>query len=95
MIMSYKISKISYDPSKKDELFAYVDTQRDQIKAVNGLQLVHVIDIDEGKSVIIARYESEVSAVAATETVQGILAGMGQFMTAPPNRRGGPITWEM
>ena len=93
--MSYRITEISYDPSKRDELFAYVDTQRDQIKAVNGLQLVHVIDIDEGKSVIIARYESEVSAVAATETVQGILAGMGQFMTAPPNRRGGPITWEM
>jgi hypothetical protein len=93
--MSYRITEISYDPSKRDELFAYVDTQRDQIKAVNGLQLVHVIDIDEGKSVIIARYESEVSAVAATETVQGILAEMGQFMTAPPNRRGGPITWEM
>ena len=56
---------------------------------------MHVIDIDECKSVIIARYDSEESAVAATETVQGILAGMGQFMTAPPNRRGGPITWEM
>ena len=93
--MSYRITEISYDPSKKDELFSYVDTQRDQIKAVNGLQLVHVIDIDEGKSVIIARYVSEESAVAATETVQGILAGMGQFMTSPPNRRGGPITWEM
>ena len=93
--MSYRITEISYDPSKKDELFSYFDTQRDQIKAVNGLQLVHVIDIDEGKSVIIARYDSEESAVAATETVQGILAGMGQFMTAPPNRRGGPITWEM
>ena len=93
--MSYRITEISFDPSKKDELFAYVDTQREQIKAVNGLQLVHVIDIDEGKSVIIARYESEESGVAETETVQEILAGMGQFMTAPPNRRGGPITWEM
>ena len=93
--MSYRITEISYDPSKKDELFAYVDTQRYKIKAVNGLQLVHVIDIDEGQSVIIARYDSEESAVAATETVQGILGGMGQFMTGPPNRRGGPITWEM
>ena len=93
--MSYRITEISFDPSKKDDLFAYVDSQRDQIKAVNGLQLVHVIDIDEGQSKIIARYDSEESAVAATETVQGILEGMGQFMTAPPNRRGGPITWEM
>jgi hypothetical protein len=89
------IIEIIFDPSKKDELFAYLDSQRVQIKAVNELQLVHVIDIDEGQSVIIARYDSEESAVAATETVQEILAGMGQFMTAPPNRRGGPITWEM
>ena len=93
--MSYRITEISFDPSKKDELFSYVDTQRDQIKAVNGLQLVHVIDIDEGQSVIIARYDSEESAVAATEKVQEILAGMGHFMTGPPNRKGGPITWEM
>ena len=93
--MSYRITGISFDPIKKDELFDQVDSQRDQIKAVNGLQLVHVIDIDEGQSVIIARYDSEESAVAATETVQGILAGMGQFMTAPPNRRCGPITWDM
>ena len=55
---------------------------------------MHVIDVDEGQSVIIARYDSEESAVAANETIQVILAGMGQFMTAPPNRRGGPITWE-
>ena len=93
--MSYRITEISFDPIKKDELFTYVDSQRDQIKAVNGLQLVHVIDIDEGQSVIIARYDSEETAVAATETVQGILLGMGQFMTAPPIRRGEPITWEM
>ena len=53
--MNYRITDISFDPSKKDELFAYVDTQRDKIKALKGLQLVHVIDIDEGQSVIIAR----------------------------------------
>ncbi len=56
---------------------------------------MHVIYIDEGQSVIIARYDSEESAFAETETVQGVLSGMGQFMTAPPNRRGEPITWEM
>ena len=86
--MSYRITDVSFDPSKIDEFYAYADTLRDQLKAVNGLQFVHVIDVDEGQSVIIARYDSEESAVAAN------LAWMGQFMTAPPNRRGGPITWE-
>ena len=93
--MSYRITDISFDPSRNDEFYAYADSLRDQLKAVNGLKFVHVIDIDEGQSVIIARYDSEESAVAASETIQVILAGMGQCMTAPPNRRGGPITWEM
>jgi len=52
-------------------------------------------EVGEGQSVIIARYDSEESAVAATETIQGILGGMAEFMTSPPNRRGGPIMWEM
>ena len=57
------------------------------------METVDVIEVGEGQSVIIARYDSEESAVAATETVQGILGGMAEFMTAPPNRKGGPITW--
>ena len=93
--MSYRITDVSIDSSKYDEFYAYAVSLRKQLKAVDGLQFVHVIDVDEGQSVIIARYDSEESAVAANETIQGILAGMGQFMTAPPNRRGGPITWEM
>ena len=93
--MRYRITDVSFDPSRNDEFYAYADSLREQLKAVNGLKTVHVIDVDEGQSVIIARYDSEESAVAANETIQGILAGMGQFMTAPPNRRGGPITWEM
>ena len=93
--MSYRITDVSFDPIRNDEFFAYADSLRAQLKAVNGLQTVHVIDVDEGQSVIIARYNSEESAVAANETIQDILAGMSQFMTAPPNRRGGTITWEM
>ena len=93
--MSYRITDVSFDQSKNDEFYAYAESLREQLKAVNGLKFVHVIDLDEGQSVIIARYDSEESAVAASETIQGILEGMGQFMTAPPNRRGGPITWEM
>jgi hypothetical protein len=67
----------------------------EKIQAVNGLQMVHVAEVGECQSVIIARYDSEESAVAATETIQGILGRMAEFMTSPPNRRGGPIMWEM
>ena len=93
--MSYRITDINFDPSRRDEFLAFTDSQREKIQAVNGLQMVHVTEVGEGQSVIIARYDSEESAVAATEPIQGILGGMAEFMTAPPNRRGGPIMWEM
>ena len=93
--MSYRITDINFDPSRRDEFLAFTDSQREKIQAVNGLQMVHVTEVGEGQSVIIARYDSEESAVAATEIIQGILGGMAEFMTAPPNRRGGPIMWEM
>ena len=93
--MSYRITDINFDPSRRDEFLAFTDSQREKIQAVNGLQMVHVTEVGEGQSVIIARYDSEESAVAATETIQGILGGRAEFMTAPPNRRGGPIMWEM
>jgi len=71
--MSYRITDVSFDPSRNDEFYAYADSLRDQLKAVNGLQTVQVIDVDEGQSVIIARYDSEESAVAANETIQEII----------------------
>ena len=93
--MSFRVTEINFDPSRREELLGYCDGQREKIKAVNGLQTVHVAEVGEGQSVIIARYDSEESAVAATETIQGILGGMAEFMTSPPNRRSGPIMWEM
>jgi len=93
--MSFRVTEINFDPSRREELLGYCDGQRGNIRAVNGIETVDVIEVGEGQSVIIARYDSEESAVAATETVQGILGGMAEFMTAPPNRKGGPITWSM
>ena len=93
--MSFRVTDVNFDPSRRDEFLAFADSQREKIKAVSGIQSVDVIEVAEGQSVIIARYDSEDSAVAATETVQEILGGMAEFMTAPPNRKGGPVMWAM
>ena len=73
--MSFRVTEINFDPSRREELLGYCDGQRENIRAVNGIETVDVIEVGEGQSVIIARYDSEESAVAATETVQGIWAG--------------------
>ena len=93
--MSYRITDINFNPIRRDEILVFTESQREKIQAVNGLQMVHVTEVGEGQSVIIVRYDSQESAVAATETVQEILGGMAEFMTAPPNRKGGPIMWAM
>ena len=93
--MSYRITDINFNPIRRDEILVFTESQREKIQAVSGIQSVDVIEVAEGQSVIIARYDSEESAVAATETVQEILGGMAEFMTAPPNRKGGPIMWSM
>ena len=93
--MSFRVTEINIDPSRRDEYLAFADSQREKIQAVSGIQTVDVIEVAEGQSVIIAHYDSEESAVAATETVQEILGGMSMFMTATPNRKGGPIMWSM
>ena len=54
-----------------------------------------VIEIDEGKSTAITRYDSEASAAAAESTAQAILGGMKDMMTAPPDRKGGGIVWSL
>ena len=51
--MSYRITDVSFDPSRNDEFYAYADSLRDQLKAVNGLKFVHVIDVDEGQSCLL------------------------------------------
>ena len=93
--MSFRVTDVNFDPSRREEFLAFADSQREKIQSVSGIQSVDVIEVAEGQSVIIARYDSEESAVAATETVQEILGGMSMFMTATPNRIGGPIMWSM
>jgi len=93
--MSFRVTDVNFDPNRREEFLAFADSQREKIQSVSGIQSVDVIEVAEGQSVIIARYDSEESAVAATETVQEILGGMSMFMTATPNRKGGPIMWSM
>ena len=68
--MSFRVTDVNFDPSRRDEFLAFADSQREKIQGVSGIQSVDVIEVAEGQSVIIARYDSEDSAAAATETVQ-------------------------
>ena len=89
----FKITETFYDPIKNDEILDFMESKRAEIEAISGLEAVRVIDTDEGKSTLFARYKDEASASAAESTVQSLLGDLAPLMTAPPNRKGGPLTW--
>ena len=93
--MSFRVTDVNFDTSRRADILGFADSQREKIQGCYRNFQLHLIEVGEVQSVIIARYDSEQSAIAATETVQEILGGMDEFMTAPPNRKGGPVTWEM
>ena len=93
--MSFRVTDFNFDASRRADFLGFADSQREKIQAISGIVSVHLIEVGEGQSVIVARYDSEQSAIAATETVQEILGGMDEFMTAPSNRKCGPVMWEM
>ncbi len=43
--MSYRITDINFDPSRRDEFLAFTYSQREKIQAVNGLKMVHVAEV--------------------------------------------------
>ena len=53
--MSFRVTDVNFDPSRRDEFLAFADSQRKKIQTVSGIQSVDVIEVAEGQSVIIAR----------------------------------------
>ena len=92
--MYYRLTKMTFDSSRRDEFYAYADGVRDQLKAL-GAQSIFVVEVNEGSSFTIAAYESKEDADKAGPQVKEILGGMAQFMTAPPEASEGEVTWEM
>ena len=93
--MYFRVTTYGFDAGRRDEFLALADTVRDDMKAVQGLETVHSCETGEGQGMIVARYDSEASATAAQPTIQGIFAKMAQFMTSPPDVKGGTVIWEM
>ena len=79
-----------------DEALAKMDaTIRDDLKAIVGLKSIDECRIGEGQGMIVASYDSEASAVAAQPKVQEIFGKMAEYMTSPPEVKGGDVIWTM
>ena len=60
--MYYRVTTYGFDAARFDEFMAMADTFRDELKAIDGLEMVHSCVVDEGQGMIISRYASEAAA---------------------------------
>jgi len=94
--MYFRVTTYGFDESRFDEFLVKADeTLRDDLKAIAGLESVHSCRVGEGQGMIVASYDSEASAVSAQPRIQEIFGKMAEFMTSPPEAKGGDVVWTM
>ena len=93
--MYYRVTTYGFDAARFDEFMAMADTFRDELNAIDGLEMVHSCVVDEGQGMIISRYASEAAAQDAQPQIQAILGRMAPFMTSAPEITAGEVVWEM
>ena len=82
--MYYRMTKASWDPSKREEIFAVMDSMRDRIKAL-GVVSVNEIEIGEGQSITVGVYNSKEDADnTRTEASKIVNKDFAEYFTAPP-----------
>ena len=91
--MYYRITKMAWDPSKRDEIYSYIDSVEEKMKAL-GAQSISLVEVGEGSSISIAAYSSKEDADKAAPKVGEILGGIGPYMTAAPEPYEGEATRE-
>ena len=93
--MHYRITKVQHEPGKRDDIVAYLKTKDEDVRSIDGLQSVRMIEISETESIAISKYENEQQLTMAEEKFKEIMGGMMPFMTAPPEVNNGDECWSV
>ena len=93
--MHYRITKVQHEPGKRDDIVAYLKTKDEDVRSIEGLQSVRMIEISETESIAISKYENEQQLRMAAEKFKDIMGGMMPFMTAPPEVNNGDVCWSV
>ena len=93
--MHCRITKVNHEQGKRDDIIWYLKTKNEDIKSIEGLHSVRMIEISETESIAISEYENEQQLTMAEEKFKEIMSGMMPFMTAPPEVHNGDECWSM
>tara|TARA_Y100001934_G_scaffold254269_1_gene320001 strand:+ start:1143 stop:1427 length:285 start_codon:yes stop_codon:yes gene_type:complete len=94
--MYFRVTTYGFDENRLEEALAKMDGAiRDDLKAIAGLHSIHECRIADGQGMIISSWESEESVEAAQPKIQEIFGKMAEFMTSPPEAKGGKVIWTL
>ena len=89
-----RFTRAIFDPSNYDAMMSSLDGQLEKLfKDIAVLYRLRVARIAEDRMLAAAAYTDKSAAEAARDTAQAALAGMAEYMTAPPFVREGDLVW--
>ena len=83
-----------FNPEKFDDMIAYADGVKEDVRKIEGLNFGHVCRTSENSATIIAQYIDEEAMTNATPKFREIMGGMRQYFTSPPNPAEAEIIWK-
>ncbi|MGE4635839.1 MAG: hypothetical protein AAEI92_10825 [Arenicellales bacterium] len=89
--MYYRITTFTFDEDREDEVMAVAHAATDKLTAIAGIQSGVIVRVSPGKTITIASYDTQESAVAAQPQIKEILGQLAGMLTAPPEVQEGPV----
>ena len=90
--MFYRVTNLSFDEDRFDELLVWSDSIRSTIEAIPGLEFAEIVRTGDADGIAIGVYIDEASYVVSAEIVGSVLSGLGEFLTsASPTQSGSSV----
>ena len=83
--------QMKFKPGMKQAAMDYAVGLRSQMEQIEGANQILLIDGPGDEALAIAIYDSEAHQEAAAEKAQAVMAGMAEYLAAPPERQGRKI----
>ena len=88
--MYCRVNHIQFDASKEQEIKEMLESKREAMMSLPGIQSLCTIVTGEGEITSFAVYDTKENFDAATPEVGKIMGGFAAYFTAPPVGKEGP-----
>tara|TARA_B000000532_G_scaffold178438_1_gene144919 strand:- start:85 stop:366 length:282 start_codon:yes stop_codon:yes gene_type:complete len=93
--MYCRVNHIQFDASKEHEIVELLESKRETMMSLPGIQSICTIVTGEGEITSFAVYDTKENFDAASPEVREIMGGFAAYFTAPPVSKEGPTVFYM